>query len=238
MKRITILIGISLLFCHFAFSQVKPFRFGLKLAPNVGWISPDSEDYEKDGSVPGFSWGFISDFTITENYSVGTGFNVSYLKGKMKYPYMMDIVVDGDTTLNVPGSLQRQFNLQYIELPVTLKMKTNKFNALQVYGQIGFSLGFNVKAKAEDVFSYEDAEDNYMSENDEPEISDEITLLKGALVLGGGIEYYVDESTSIVVGVTFSNGLSNILKGYNTADPGIQQKANISYVELTLGVIF
>jgi hypothetical protein len=150
----------------------------------------------------------------------------------------MDIVVDGDTTLNVPGSLQRQFNLQYIELPVTLKMKTNKFNALQVYGQIGFSLGFNVKAKAEDVFSYEDAEDNYMSENDEPEISDEITLLKGALVLGGGIEYYVDESTSIVVGVTFSNGLSNILKGYNTADPGIQQKANISYVELTLGVIF
>jgi hypothetical protein len=224
--------------CNVAFSQVKPFRFGLKLAPNVGWISPDSEDYEKDGSVPGFSWGFLSDFTITENYFVGTGFNVSYLKGKMKYPYLMDIVDDGDTTSNVPGTLQRKYNLQYIELPVTLKMKTNKFNALQVYGQIGFSLGFNVKAKAEDVFSYEDAEGNYGSENDEPEISDEITLLKGALVLGGGVEYYIDESTSILVGLTFSNGLSNILKGNNPADPEIQQNATISYIELNLGVIF
>ena len=238
MKRITILLGLGLLFCHFAFSQVKPFRFGLKLAPNVGWVAPDSEDYEKDGSAPGFSWGFLADFTITENYFVGTGFNVSYLKGKMQFPYMMDIISDGDTAFNQPGTLQRKYNLQYIELPVTLKMKTNKFDKLQVYGQIGFSLGFNVKAKAEDIFSYEDAEGNYMSENDKPEISDDITLLKGALVLGGGIEYYIDESTSIVVGITFSNGLSNILKGNNVADPSIQQKATISYIELNLGVIF
>ncbi len=77
MKKIVLLAGICLLISHIAISQIKPFRFGLKLAPNIGWISPDSEDYESDGSVPGFSWGFISDFTITENYFVATGFNVN-----------------------------------------------------------------------------------------------------------------------------------------------------------------
>jgi hypothetical protein len=237
MKKVILLAGICLLISHTAFSQVKPFRFGLKLAPNIGWVAPDSEDYEKDGVSPGFSWGFISDFTITENYFVGTGFNISYLHGKIQYPYKTDIIKDPDTT-SYTGTMNRMLKLQYIELPETLKMKTNKFDKLQVYGQIGFSLGFNVKAKSEDNFSYKSSTGSSMVETDEREISDELTLLKGALVLGGGIEYYIDNSTSIVVGVTFSNGLSNVLKGTNTADPSIEQKATASYIELTLGVIF
>ncbi len=237
MKKIILLMGICLLVSHVAFSQVKPFRFGLKLAPNIGWVSPDSEGYERDGMSPGFSWGFISDFTITENYSVGTGFNINYLHGKIQSPYKQDIIKHEDTT-SYTGTLNRKLKLQYIELPVTLKMKTNKFDKLQVYGQIGFSLGFNVKAKSEDDFSYKDESDIYQTESDEREISDELTLLKGALVLGGGVEYYIDNSTSIVVGITFSNGLSNVLKGTNTADPSIEQKATASYLELTLGVIF
>jgi len=237
MKKVILLAGICLLISHIAMSQVKPFRFGLKLAPNAAWVSPDSESYEKDGAAPGFSWGFISDFTITENYFVGTGFNVNYLNGKLQYPHKMDIIEDEDTT-TYTGTLKRKYNFRYIELPLTLKMKTNKFNTTQFYGQIGFSLGFKVKSKAQDDFSYKDEDGNYMSETSEGDISDEVTLLKGALVLGGGLEYYIDESTSILVGITFSNGLSNVLKGTNTVDPSIEQKASLSYIELSLGVIF
>ena len=81
-------------------------------------------------------------------------------------------------------------------------------------------------------------EGEFMNQSDERDVSDEITLVKGSLVLGGGIEYYLDNSTSILVGVTYFNGFSNILKGSNTADPGIKQKASPHYIELTLGVIF
>ena len=236
MKKIVLIAGICLLIGHVALSQVKPFRFGLKLAPNIGWISPDSEGYESDGSVPGFSWGFISDFTITENYFVATGFNVNYMNGKMQFPHQIDIIENDDTTTHI-GTLKRKYNLRYIELPLTLKMKTNKFNEIQFYGQIGFSLGFNVKSKGKDDFSYKVGE-QYMSESNEGDISDEVTFLRGALVLGGGIEYYVDNSTSIVAGITFSNGISNVLKGNNTVDTSIEQKAVPHYIELTLGVIF
>ena len=98
-------------------------------------------------------------------------------------------------------------------------------------------MGFNVKSKAKDDFSYK-VGDQYMSESNERDISDETTFLRGALVLGGGIEYYVDNSTSIVAGITFSNGISNVLKGNNTVDTSIEQKAVPHYIELTLGVIF
>ena len=217
-------------------AQMKPFRFGLKVAPNIGWISPDSEDYVKEGSVAGFSWGFISDFTITENYFVGTGFNITYLNGKLSYPYEMQIIDNADTN-TFTGTLKRKYNLRYIDVPLTLKMKTGKFDDIQFYGQIGFSLGFNIKAKAKDNFSYE-LNDVYFSENDEHDITDEIKFLKGSLVLGGGIEYYVDNSTSIVAGVTYHNGISNILKGSNPVYTHIDQKATANYIELTLGVIF
>lgn len=218
-------------------AQVKPFRFGLKIAPNVGWISPDSDGYERDGTVPGFSWGFISDFAITENYFVGTGFNINYINGKYSYPYMISEPLTDTTTIDYTGTMSSKTKLRYIDLPVTLKMKTNKFGQLQAYGQIGFSLGFNVKAKAEESFSYQ-IDGDYMSQENERDISEDITLLRGSLVLGGGIEYYIDNSTSIVAGITYFNGFSNIMKGHNTVDPSIKEKASPHYIELTLGVIF
>lgn len=236
MKKIIVLLLLSfVMLFQFADAQVKPFRFGLKVAPNVGWISPDSDEYERDGSVAGFSWGFISDFAITENYYVGTGFNINYLNGKYSYPHK-ETVTEPDS-MDYTGTMTRKTKLRYIDLPVTLKMKTNKFDQLQVYGQIGFSLGFNIKAKAEDNFSYR-VGDEYFSEDQEHDITEEISLIKGSLVLGGGIEYYLDNSTSIVVGITYSNGISNILKDYNTANPDIKQKATAHFIELTLGVIF
>ncbi len=236
MKRTFILAALFLVCMPVVFSQVKPFRFGLKIAPSVGWLTPDSEDLEKNGSMAGFSWGFISDFAITENYFVGTGFNINYLNGRLKYPHSMDIIEESDTT-TVTGTMKRKYKLGYIELPVTLKMKTNKFDAIQVFGQIGFSASFNIRAKSVDDFSYK-INDVYHSESDERDISDDIKLVKGALILGGGIEYFVDNSTSVLVGLKYSNGITNILKSVNTADPSIDQKATPYFIELSLGVIF
>jgi len=234
--KIRILLLASILTIGFqVFSQTKPFRFGLKVAPNIGWISPDTEDYENDGAQGGFSWGFISDITILENYFFGTGFNVGYLNGKLNYPYK-EVIISGDDTITNQGTMNRVYHLRYIDLPLTLKMKTSQFDALQVYGQIGFSLGFNVKAKAEDTFTYTEGNVEKV-DNTERNISDEVTFVKGALLLGGGIEYFIDNSTSIVVGVTYSNGISNVLKGWNPVNMA-DQKAIPSYIELTLGVIF
>ncbi|NCU32355.1 MAG: hypothetical protein EOM23_05380, partial [Candidatus Moranbacteria bacterium] len=98
MKRIFFVVFLTgLVAVQPLFSQMKPFRFGLKVAPTIGWMSPDTEDYENDGSAAGFNWGFISDFTITENYFFATGFSINYLNSKLKYPYKTDLVINSDT---------------------------------------------------------------------------------------------------------------------------------------------
>lgn len=231
-KKVLLLTFVSLLMAHTAFSQVKPFRFGLKVAPAISWVSPDSEDYKNKGAQAGFSWGFISDITITENYFFATGFNVNYLKGKISYPYQ-------DVTLNSPdsGTMVSDMKLRYIDIPLTLKMKTNRFDKMQYYGQIGFSLAFNIKTKTEETFSYQ-VSGIKKSVTNERDRTDDMHLLKASLVIGGGIEYYIDNSTSIIFGLTYYNGISNIMKGYNTVDENVKQKAAPHFIELTLGVIF
>lgn len=231
MKKTALLLTLALLMiAHTGFSQIKPFRFGLKVAPAITWVSPDSEGYENEGAQAGFSWGFISDITITENYFFATGFNVNYLKGKISYPYH-----ETTDTITNTGTMVTDMKLRYIDIPLTLKMKTNRFKDVQYYGQVGFSLAFNIKTKTEETFRIDGINKTVTSEHDR---TDDMQLLKASLMLGGGIEYYIDNSTSIIAGVTYYNGISNIMKGYNTVDGSVKQKATPHFVELTLGIIF
>ncbi len=58
MKHKILLLTIFLLFGFQTFAQLKPFRFGVKAAPNISWISPDTKDYETDGPVIGVFMGY------------------------------------------------------------------------------------------------------------------------------------------------------------------------------------
>lgn len=230
MRRISLMILISVLISTNAlFAQNKPFRFGLKVSPNVGWLSTNSNGYEKDGSIPGYNWGLISDFTLADNYYFATGFTINRLNGRLNYE---DLRSAPGTTDNDTVDLNRKYTLGYVDIPLMLKMSTNQFDKLKYFGQIGFSLGFNIKADAEDTFTLDSSE--FESEDD---ISSEINLMRGALMLGGGVEYYLDNTTCLVLGVTYSNGITDILKSTN-AVTGVKPKATLNYVEFTIGIIF
>lgn len=214
-------------------AQVKPFRFGVRVAPNIAWLSPDTKNYENEGIQMGFSWGFMADITLTENYFIKTGFNIDYLNSKLSYPFEMTA---GDVMpVLIEGTLERKYNLRYIELPVTLKMRTNQFGNMAFFGEIGFGAGFNLKARGKDEFIPNDGTATTKSEND---IKDDVSLFKGSMIVGAGLEYFIDESTSIVTSVNFNNGLTNILSGEDMIDPSQKQRANLYYFQLNIGILF
>ena len=232
MRKKIIISIILLIYGIQGFTQIKPFRFGFKVAPNIAWISPDAKTYKSDGSVIGFSWGFLADFTLTENYFLKTGFNMDYLSGKLEYPHTM--AIPPDTILNA-GTMHRKYNLRYLQIPLTLKMRTNKFGKFAYFGEIGFGTSFNLRAKSKDELIYNNGQNTLDTEED---IKEKIVFMKESIILGIGIEYFVDESTSIITELNFNQGISNILKGENTADPNIKQKGFLYYFELNIGVMF
>lgn len=214
-------------------AQVKPFRFGIQVSPNLGWLSPGTDGYTNEGARLGFNWGFMADITLADNYFVKTGFSVDYLNGKLSYPTLY--TPPDFTGSPIEGTLTRKYNLRYLELPASIKMRTNKFGNTAFFGDIGFSFQFNLKSVAKDSFDPDSSDNIYTSDET---ISDEITFFRSGLILGAGFEYFIDESTSIVTELSFNNGFNNILKGNNALNTDLKQQANLNYFQLMVGVMF
>ena len=87
-------------------AQDKPFIFGFKIAPNIGWMNPSSDDYYDDGSKVGFSWGLIAEFHLMENYDLNSGVNILFLNGTLNY-------VDDIEEYGGEGELFRTYNFNF-----------------------------------------------------------------------------------------------------------------------------
>lgn len=229
-KQLFTLIIIMLLSSSAVLSQQKPFVFGFKVGPNIGWLNPDTKGYESTGIQPGFSWGFIADFFLMENYSITSGFDVVFLNGGLEMPDRVDI----DASTYYEGTLNRKYKLKYIQLPVAFKMKTNELGKFKIFGQIGLGTNFLIGAKADDTFTASD----YTSSEEDLDIYDEITFIRESLIIGGGVEFSLGGSTSLMASILFNNGFIDILNGKNTVDPTLNNKANANYLAFEVGIVF
>jgi len=226
MKNSIILITILFFFIlKSGISQEKPFVFGVRIAPTMGWMKPDSQGYENQGTDVGFTWGFMAEFHLMENYAINSGFNISYLNATLEYPEAVN---------GVDGVLNRGYRLKYIEIPLTLKMRTNDFNRISYFGMIGFGVGFKLSAKAKDKF----VPNGGSPLNEENDISDDIKNVRASMILGVGLEYAMGGDTKILGGLNFNNGINDILKNENKGDPTINHKGINNYFELYLAVLF
>jgi hypothetical protein len=234
MKKITAIILITVLIFFLpsiSFSQGKtPVKLGLKVAPNIGWMNPGTKGYVSDGPCFGGTIGFITDVYFAENYAFSTGLNFQSISGKLNYH---DSLLVENTNILQYGDVARKYNFLYVEIPVTVKMKTKTFGKMSYFGQIGFGTGFRIRTTVVEEFtpsSGSTVEQQY-------DYDQGTTLIREALLLGLGLEYHLDESSRILVGVSYSNSLNDllILNNYST---GLPEKSTLNFVELNIGFIF
>jgi hypothetical protein len=206
-------------------AQYKKYTFGLKAAPHVGWMKPNLDTYEGNGTKVGFSWGFISEFGFSENHCLSTGFNVLFNGGNLKFPTKVD-------SISTQGTMERSYSLKSIELPLTLKMRTNAIGNMKYYGQIGLGTSFLLNAKKEDEYSYGSS-----SVSSAKAKYDEIFFIRESLIVGLGCEYTLGAGTILGAGLALNNGFTNILTDSNELT-GKKEKASASFIELNVSVLF
>ncbi len=228
MKKVLLASVVMLLLSSTGvFAQYKAVELGVKVAPNFGWIRADADKYSSEGIVPGIAWGLMTDFYFAENYAFATGFSVVFQNGKMSYP---------DLQVYNIGVLDRKYRMKYVDIPLTIKMKTNDLNNFRFYGQFGFQPGVRIGSKARDSFK-SDTPGIKVTKNWHS-IESETKLFRVGMVVGIGLEYPIDNSTSLMGGITFLNGLTDILKGKNAVDGTVEHRGFPNAFELTLGILF
>ncbi|MFA5972289.1 MAG: porin family protein [Lentimicrobiaceae bacterium] len=195
-------------------AQFQSFYFGLKAGPQISWMKPNVDNITGNGAKIGFAWGFIAEKNFTENYSITSGFNMLFNGGKL-------------TIKDVASTTNREYFLKYIEIPVSLKMRTNPINGIRYFGRIGFGTAFKIGSKVIDEVTpiggptTTSVKMNY----------DKISFARESLIVGVGGEYELNEGPRIGVELNFNNGFTNILTEKN-------QKAMPNFFELAFSILF
>ena len=210
---ISFLISTSI----FTFSQ--NLKLGVCLNPHFDWFNENAKSMRSDGSRTGISGGLVVENYFSKNYAFTTGIQLGSYGGNMKYDSTITIHTDEENVLVSPGT-KITYKLQYITVPIGLKLKTNQIGFFSYYASLGFTPQVNIKAKAEAT-----------SVLDNAAIGKEIGLFNLSYYFGGGLEYGVGGNTAIVVGVTYNNGFLDILSKQDS-------KQSLSYLTVNVGVMF
>ncbi len=219
MKKILI-IGIILFSILSENIFAQKVQLGIFVDPKISWMTPDSKSVDKADSKIGVNVGLSIDNYFAPNYAFSTGISINKVGGNLIFDNLKYISIHGNVDSLVAGSTL-EYNLQYINIPLGLKLKTNEIGYFTFYTNLGLNTGINIKSTGT----------SELNSLEKENINDEIKLLDLGYYIGGGAEYSLGGNSSITVGFTYTNGFIDITK------PG-NNKVVLSNIALRIGVLF
>lgn len=235
--------------------KLKGFRFGLKGGGSLNWYKPDNtKKYESDGVVPKFHYGLMTEFRLTNVVVISTGLQIDYDGGKLQfldttgyfYNNKDQVIVEPKDTagkqLDILLLRERKYNVNYVTVPFSFKMRTKEIGMLTYFGSFGLNTSFKTRARATDKVT-NISRGNSQEELSDLEVKQDIQFAKLALNIGAGVEYNLSGTTSLVFGLNYLNGFTNVLKGdskqlINSSGTAIKQKATGNGIALSVGILF
>ncbi len=215
MKKILLTIAILTALTINVSAQYKPFQFGLKVEPGIGWAKLNSEHLFDNKTKINFNWGFVGNIYFVENYGLSTGFNIKFMNNEYSFTTASDI----SNTIN--GTITRTIQNQYLEIPLGLTMRTEKIGDVRIMGNVSYGLGFLLNIN----------EKNYNTNQEEVIMVTEYNKMRHALIVKLGLEYYIHKSSCITTSLAFNNNFTNIYKDN-------QQNVLLNNLCLEIGFMF
>lgn len=213
------LLALFLFIAANSFAQdVSQLRLGLTAHPTFGFLKV--ENGKGNGLSTGFSYGLMSDFEFAENYSFATGLTVTTINGKatiLNYNPYSSMIAGANSEYDV------KYKMQYLQIPLSIKLKTDEKDDMKWYGQFGLTTDFRIGAK-------QDVKSGSTTLADDVKATDNTKFFRAGMIIGGGVEYRLSGKTSLLGGLTYNNGLTNIAKN--------DQSVKNHYVGLNIGVFF
>jgi opacity protein-like surface antigen len=196
-------------------------RFNVHFDPQFAWLSSsDHNKIDPDGSVFNMQAGIQMDYYFQENYAFVLGFGINNLGGNLFYAESEDYGTPDTIVFETGQSVK--MNLQYLDIPLGLKLKTEELGYATFFLQVGFNPMFNINAHAS-------TKDGELDKKTLPKES--IAMFNLGYHVGIGVEYRLGGNTAAIGGIRWTSGLTNV-----TQEDG----ANISVnaISIHLGILF
>lgn len=231
MKKIVWIVVLGFMFATAnAQSDVPAVRVGITASPAISWFKGADKNVSSGKIRMGLEYGLLLDINLSKNnanYVIETGVTGILMGGNASYD---SLVVNQNPQVFAPNGVNARYKMQYVNIPISLKLKTNEIGYITYYGQLGFVPGFKVAGRVDsDYLGYENEK---LGKDNETIFNAPLFAL--GLTVGGGIEYALNDRTALVVGLNFVNNFTNGIK-IKTED---KDKQAFKYLLLRVGILF
>lgn len=238
--RFFLILAFALFSYTLTFAQDGGVRLGIQASPTFTWLASEDNTINSNGLRVGFKLGPIGEFYFRENYAIISGINLAFSTGgTLTHQIGGNLLPETATGSNtagldeIPAGSDITYKIQAVEIPLGVKLRTNQIGYLRYYAEIPFIIGIKTQARGDiSGTGLETKKEN---------ISGDMNLLNVSWGIGGGVEYEISESTSIVGGLTFQGGFLDLTKNNGIQTPGNtpeDSKVIMNALNLKLGVMF
>ncbi|MBK7099203.1 MAG: PorT family protein [Sphingobacteriales bacterium] len=232
MKRYVLLSAV-LMFTVVAQAQYgyfpRPVRLGFKVDPVfVNSLKTLENGVSKTDSKFGVNYGLMADIMFIDGRGAfATGLEVSHATAGLSYNDNTKGLKRGEAT----GQQNYDLKLQYLNIPITVKLKTNMNEGFRWWGQFGGGLGALIRSRAD--YSYAKVGGGNVSETN-VNVLNQTNKVNLSLVMGAGGEYRLADRTDLFFGLGFENGFTDITSNKQWNDG----KVALNRWAIRLGVFF
>jgi hypothetical protein len=193
-------------------------RFGLSINPSINWLSAQNKNkFESNGATFGFGAALNAEIKISQTASFTTGLSFTTQGGNMIYNDTTYYQYSNSELQELKGPIEGNFTnllqerktkINYVNLPLGIKLNTPEFGLLKYYGEFGLNLSFRTSSSTEDITT------NIVSNEDEVLTNivntDDTQFLNMGFNFGVGAEYNIAGTTSLFFTIRYNNNFINM----------------------------
>ncbi|MEM7103526.1 MAG: porin family protein [Bacteroidota bacterium] len=237
--RFFLILSLTLFTYSFSIAQDGGVRLGIQASPTFTWLASEDNTISSNGLRAGFKIGPIGEFYFRENYAFISGINLVFSAGgtlthQLGGNLLPETAVGSNTAGidMIPDNSNIEYKIQSVEIPFGMKLRTNPIGYFRYFAEIPFIVGIKTQARGD----ISGAGLDTSKEN----ISGDVNLVNVSWGIGGGVEYEISESTSIVGGLTFQGGFLDVTKNNGMQTNGGIEDSKVvqNAINLKIGVMF
>ena len=224
-RKALIIIALTLMFlvpANNLYAQQK-ISFGVHADPLISWFSTGIKSVTNNGARAGFNFGLNFNNYFARNYSFSTGISLISAGGSLTSADST-VYQFPNSNVTVPGGNPVTYKIQYLSVPIGLKLQTNQIGYITFFTDLGLDPKVVISSKA-DIPALDISGEN---------ASKQINLFNLSYHITAGIEYSLGGSTALVAGLGFDNNFLDI-----TSDQGrLKDKVSHKLLSFRLGINF